>query len=257
MSTGKFEKMFPVSKSFACIILLLFAALPIFSCKQDKVMEKSADEFAELRETMIRRQIAARGIKDSLVLKAMSIVPRHLFVPADHMAQAYKDEPLPIGEDQTISQPYVVAFMTEQLRVGPGDRVLEIGTGSGYQAAILSQIVDSVFTIEIIDALTQKAEIVLKDLNYNNVVVKTGDGYLGWPEKAPFDAIIVTAAPPTIPPLLIEQLKVGGKMVLPVGEYVQELVLVSKNESGLSMENVLPVRFVPMTGKIQEMKGKK
>ncbi|MGD9488290.1 MAG: protein-L-isoaspartate(D-aspartate) O-methyltransferase [Calditrichaceae bacterium] len=257
MNKGKFEKMYSVSKSFVCILMVLFAALLICSCKQDNVMEKSADEFTELRETMIRRQIAARGIKDSLVLRAMSTVPRHLFVPADKMAQAYKDEPLPIGEDQTISQPYVVAFMTEQLRVKPGDRVLEIGTGSGYQAAILGQIVDSVFTIEIIDVLTKKAGIVLKDLKYNNVVVKTGDGYLGWPEKAPFDAIIVTAAPPTIPPLLIEQLKVGGKMVLPVGEYVQELVVVSKNDSGLSMENVLPVRFVPMTGKIQELKGKK
>jgi len=165
---------------------------------------------------------------------------------------AYQDEPLPIGEGQTISQPYIVAFMTEQLHLKPTDRVLEIGTGSGYQAAVLAQIVDSVYTMEIIPELAKRAKKVLEELEYDNVQVKVGDGYNGWPEKAPFDAIIVTAAPPKIPPPLLEQLKMGGRMVLPVGEFVQELVVVNKTESGMHMENVLPVRFVPMTGKIQK-----
>jgi protein-L-isoaspartate(D-aspartate) O-methyltransferase len=185
----------------------------------------------------------------------MRTVPRHAFVPGSELHYAYRDEPRPIGHQQTISQPYIVAFMTEQLQVKPGDRVLEIGTGSGYQASVLSQIVDSVFTIEIIPELAERAREIVENLKYSNIVIKNGDGYNGWEEKAPFDAVIVTAAPPTIPPALLEQLKIGGRMVLPVGEYVQELVVVSKTEGGLAMENVLPVRFVPMTGKIQEMKN--
>lgn len=205
-----------------------------------------------MRYKMVERQIIARGVKDSLVLNAMKNVPRHLFVPEHEQKNAYKDEARSIGQGQTISQPYIVAFMTEELHVGPDDRVLEIGTGSGYQAAILGQIVDTVFSIEIIDELANSAKRKIDELNYHNIIIKQGDGYLGWPEKAPFDAIIVTAAPPTIPPLLLDQLKIGGRMILPVGKYVQELVIVSKTESGHSMESVLPVRFVPMTGKIQE-----
>ncbi len=215
-------------------------------------MENFSDKYEELRYEMTQRQIVARGVKDSLVISAMSTVPRHLFVPASEERFAYEDEPRAIGYGQTISQPYIVAFMTEQLQVKPDDRVLEIGTGSGYQAAVLGQIVDSVFTIEIIPELAERAEKTINKLNYDNVVVRAGDGYRGWPEKAPFDAIIVTAAPTKIPPPLLEQLKVGGRMVLPVGEYVQELVLVSKSKSGINMESVLPVRFVPMTGEVEE-----
>jgi len=212
----------------------------------------SENHFAQLRRQMVERQIISRGVKDARVIAAMKAVPRHRFVPPSRIQQAYLDEPLPIGESQTISQPYIVAFMTEQLRLKKHARVLEIGTGSGYQAAVLAQIADSVFTIEIIPELGRRAKEVLKELGYDNVFVKIGDGYNGWPEKAPFDAIIVTAAPPKIPPLLLEQLKAGGRMVLPVGEFVQELVVVDKTDSGMHMENVLPVRFVPMTGKIQQ-----
>jgi protein-L-isoaspartate(D-aspartate) O-methyltransferase len=218
-------------------------------------MQTMNDDFENLRHEMVKRQIVSRGVDDSLVIRAMKNVPRHEFVPQGEVPFAYRDEPRPIGYEQTISQPYIVAFMTEQLKVRPGDRVLEMGTGSAYQASVLGQIVDSVFTIEIIPELADQAKTIIDKLDYDNVVVKYGDGYNGWDEKAPFDAIIVTAAPPTIPPALLEQLKVGGRMVLPVGEYVQELVVVSKTDSGLSMENVLPVRFVPMTGKIQEMKN--
>ena len=222
------------------------------ACLQEKKMDNKKENYQKLREDMVNRQIIARGVKDKRVIDAMLKVPRHKFVPPSEGPYAYADEPRPIGEGQTISQPYIVAFMTEQLGVKPGDRVLEIGTGSGYQAAVLGQIVDSVFTIEIIPELAKRAQQVLKELGYDNVVVKQGDGYHGWQEKAPFDAIIVTAAPPKIPPPLLDQLAIGGKMVLPVGEYVQELVVVTKTESGLEMDNVLPVRFVPMTGEIRK-----
>ncbi|RQV96419.1 MAG: protein-L-isoaspartate(D-aspartate) O-methyltransferase [Calditrichaeota bacterium] len=215
-------------------------------------MNEDLKDLEEQREQMVQRQITARGVKDPEVIKVMRRVPRHLFVPEDQVKYAYRDEPRPIGEGQTISQPYIVAFMTEQLELKPGDRVLEIGTGSGYQSAVLACLVDSVFTIEIIPELAERAQKLLADLNYDNVVVKEGDGYIGWEEKGPFDAIIVTAAPPRIPPPLLEQLKIGGRMVLPVGEYFQELVVVSKNQTGLEMKNVLPVRFVPMTGEVRK-----
>ncbi|WP_456441179.1 protein-L-isoaspartate(D-aspartate) O-methyltransferase [Caldithrix abyssi] len=217
-------------------------------------MKKNEDYYAKLRKQMVEQQIIARGVKDPAVIRAMESVPRHLFVPESEMAYAYLDEPRPIGHGQTISQPYIVAFMTEQLHLKPTDRVLEIGTGSGYQAAVLAEIVDSVYTIEIVPELARIARERLQELGYDNVQVKQGDGYNGWPEKAPFDAIIVTAAPPNIPPPLLEQLKIGGVMVLPVGEYVQELVVVQKSDEGISMRNVLPVRFVPMTGKVQQSK---
>ena len=233
-------------------LVLLTALLITAMCAKEKKVAMTEDEFTRLRLAMVEQQIKARGVKDARVLEAMRRVPRHRFSPGGIAVDAYQDEPLPIGEGQTISQPYIVAFMTEQLHLKPHDRVLEIGTGSGYQAAVLAQIVDSVYTIEIIPELAMRAKKVLKELGYDNVQVKIGDGYNGWPEKAPFDAIIVTAAPPKIPPPLLEQLKVGGRMVLPVGEFVQELVVVNKTESGMQMENVLPVRFVPMTGKIQK-----
>ncbi len=217
-------------------------------------MKRDEDYYAKQRKQMVEHQIIARGVKDVNVIKAMEKVPRHKFVPESEAAYAYLDEPRPIGHGQTISQPYIVAFMTEQLHLKPTDRVLEIGTGSGYQAAVLAEIADSVYTIEIVPELARKAQERLRSLGYNNVLVKQGDGYNGWPEKAPFDAIIVTAAPPNIPPPLLEQLKIGGVMVLPVGEYVQELVVVQKTAEGISMRNVLPVRFVPMTGKVQQKK---
>jgi len=230
---------------------LLLGSLSLHSCNQGEKMQQN-NNYALLRKNMVETQIKARGVKDPKVIRAMSVVPRHLFVPPAEQAHAYLDEPLPIGNGQTISQPYIVAFMTEQLQPHANDRVLEIGTGSGYQAAVLSQIVDSVFTIEIISELADKARQRLHKLHYDNVVVKDGDGYHGWIEKAPFDAIIITAAPPKIPPPLLEQLKIGGRMVLPVGEYVQELVVVHKTKSGIDMQNVLPVRFVPMTGEVQK-----
>ena len=231
---------------------LVLIALIMAGCRQEPKMNENVKDMEELREQMVQRQITARGVKDPEVIKVMRQVPRHLFVPEDQVKYAYRDEPRPIGEGQTISQPYIVAFMTEQLELKPGDRVLEIGTGSGYQSAVLACLVDSVFTIEIIPELADRAQKLLADLNYDNVVVKEGDGYIGWEEKGPFDAIIVTAAPPRIPPPLLEQLNIGGKMVLPVGEYFQELVVVSKNQTGLEMKNVLPVRFVPMTGEIRK-----
>lgn len=215
-------------------------------------MDQFEERMARQRELMVEDQIEARGIKDKDLIQAMTRVPRHKFVPEEEQNRAYRDEPLSIGEGQTISQPYIVAFMSEHLEVEPDDRVLEIGTGSGYQAAVLAEIVDSVYTIEIIPELARRASDVLQSLGYDNVVVKQGDGYHGWPDKAPFDAIIVTAAPPRIPQTLLEQLKIGGKMVLPVGEFVQELVVVDKSESGVNMQSVLPVRFVPMTGEVQE-----
>ena len=214
-------------------------------------MQKKQTDFNTMRQAMVKNQIMARGVKNQHVLDAMMKVPRHLFMDDSDIQRAYADEPQSIGEGQTISQPYIVAFMTEQLKVDKTSRVLEIGTGSGYQAAVLSEVVDSVFTIEIIPELARKAKKSLHELHYNNIVVRQGDGYNGWPDKAPFDAIIVTAAPPNIPQLLLQQLKIGGRMVLPVGEYLQELVVVKKSDSGIDMESILPVRFVPMTGKIQ------
>lgn len=198
------------------------------------------------REEMVRKQIQGRGVKDARVLWAMRTVPRHLFVPEKYSKEAYADRPLPIGHDQTISQPYIVAYMTEALGLKGDERVLEIGTGSGYQAAILSVLVREVYTIEILEPLAREADRRLKELGYKNVEVKCGDGYLGWPEKAPFDAVMVTAAPPEIPQELVKQLKVGGKMVLPVGVGSQDLIRLTKTEGGMRKENLLPVRFVPM-----------
>ena len=201
-----------------------------------------------MRQEMVEKQLKTRGIKDEQVLKALETIPRHLFVP-DYLAdEAYSDGPLPIGSGQTISQPYIVAYMSEQLDLKKTDRVLEVGTGSGYQAAVLAELVDSVFTIEIITELTEKAQKVLSELNYRNIKFKVGNGYHGWPEHAPFDAIIVTAAAEEIPQPLIDQLKVGGQLIIPVGDFFQELILVKKEENGIKKEKKLPVRFVPLTG---------
>jgi protein-L-isoaspartate(D-aspartate) O-methyltransferase len=212
------------------------------------------DPLALARQRMVAEQLSGpgRNITNALVLAAMGKVPRHEFVPERVRSQAYQDRALPIGHDQTISQPYVVAFMTEQLEPQPTDRILEIGTGSGYQAAVLAELVAKVYTVEIIEDLAGRAEVDLKRLGYTNVQVRAGDGYKGWPEAAPFDAIIVTCAPEKVPPPLIEQLKDGGRMIIPVGPaWDQELVLLRKQGGRLERQAVLPVRFVPMTGQSQ------
>jgi len=232
---------------------LIILLLTFYACGQQKsINQRSEKMYEKMRLSMVEDQIERRGVSDNRVLVAMREVPRHEFVP-DHLKKyAYADEPLPIGEDQTISQPYIVAYMTEYLRLEETDKVLEIGTGSGYQAAVLAEIVDSVYTIEIVDVLAESAERTLDRLGYDNVLVKRGDGYAGWPEHAPFDAIIITAAPTKIPEPLKEQLKVGGSMILPLGDYSQELVLIEKNINGYNQKSLLPVRFVPMTGEIAE-----
>jgi protein-L-isoaspartate(D-aspartate) O-methyltransferase len=237
----------------ALVILLL----PLF-CKESKDKEtnmneeKSQDEvYAERRERMVDSQIEARGVKDKLVLDVVRRVPRHLFVAEGLREVAYTDGPLPIGEGQTISQPYIVALMTELLRLKGGEKVLEIGTGSGYQAAILAEIAKEVYTIEIICPLAEMAEKRLKEMEYKNITVTCADGYQGWTEHAPFDAVIVTAAPHHIPQPLVDQLKIGGRLVIPVGDLFQELVVVTKTEKGIQKERNIPVRFVPMTGEAE------
>ena len=201
------------------------------------------------RLRMVETQIEARGIEDPQVLEAMRTVPRHRFVPIEHARRAYSDTPLPIGQGQTISQPFIVAYMTEAADVQPGDRVLEIGTGSGYAAAILGEIAAAVYTIEIVPELSERARTALDELGYENVQVRTGNGYLGWPKQAPFDAILVTAAPPEVPQALVEQLAVGGKMVVPVGEVFQEMMIIEKTPAGVVERRTIPVRFVPMVNK--------
>jgi protein-L-isoaspartate(D-aspartate) O-methyltransferase len=206
------------------------------------------DKFAERRRRLVEH-LRANGIRSDAVLGAMSDVPRHRFVPAAHAGSAYDDRPLPIGHGQTISQPFIVAYMTEAAEVTPGEKVLEIGTGSGYQAAVLSRLAGEVYSVEIIPALAEGARALLRELGYENVRVKTGNGYEGWAEHAPFDAIVVTAAPDEVPPALVEQLAVGGRMVIPVGSAEQEMVVITKTRTGVVERRTIPVRFVPMTGK--------
>jgi protein-L-isoaspartate(D-aspartate) O-methyltransferase len=245
-----------------CRILRILPALVLLmaaGCKDSEQAEngmntESSQEqtYAQARERMVRFQIEARQVRDKLVLAAMRKVPRHLFVPANLRDQAYADGPLPIGGGQTISQPYIVALMTELLGLKGGEKVLEIGTGSGYQAAVLAEIADQVYSVEIICSLAQTAESRLKQLGYDNVTVECADGYQGWKEHAPFDGIIVTAAPDHVPPPLIEQLKVGAKLVIPVGDVYQELQVITKTETGITEMNAIPVRFVPMTGEAEK-----
>ncbi len=204
------------------------------------------------RQHMVVEQLEQRSISDPAVLAAMARVPRHLFVPANIRPEAYADTALPIGYGQTISQPYIVALMSSLLGIKPGDRVLEIGTGSGYQAAVLAEMGTDVRSIEIVAPLGEQAASTLKELGYDSVQVRIGDGYQGWPDEAPFDAIIVTAAPPQIPKPLLDQVKIGGRIVLPVGEVFQDLLVLTKlPDGGFDERTVLPVRFVPMTGEAQ------
>lgn len=225
-------------------------ALTALSCRP--AQESDADRLARAREEMVERQIAARGVRDPRTLEAMKTVARHLFVPEALVGQAYDDHPLPIGHGQTISQPYIVAFMTEALDLEGGETVLEVGTGSGYQAAVLAEIAGHVYSIEIVPALAEEAGARLKALGYRNVEVRAGDGYRGWPEAAPFDAIIVTAAAPRVPEPLRDQLRDGGRLVLPVGDEWQELVVITRRGDEYEEKKVLPVRFVPMTGTVRE-----
>jgi protein-L-isoaspartate(D-aspartate) O-methyltransferase len=210
------------------------------------------DRYEQRRRAMVAEQIESRGIRNPAVLEAMRKVPRHRFLPDELRTQAYYDTPLPIGHRQTISQPYIVALMTELIDPRPDMRVLEIGTGSGYQAAVLAECVETVYTIEILPELGRLAARLLEELGYDNVVTRIGDGYDGWPDEAPFDAILVTAAPPSIPKPLLDQLAVGGKLVIPVGDFTQDLVVVTRTEDGYEHRPASGVRFVPMTGKAQE-----
>jgi len=221
------------------------AALPLVAA----VLVGQPDVWQPARKRMIDDQIRARGVTNPAVLDAMRKVPRHLFVPPNLRDAAYEDGPLPIGQGQTISQPYIVAYMTEALGIRPGEHVLEIGTGSGYQAAVLAEIAREVYTIEIVPELADRARETLAGLGYKNVHVRIGNGYAGWPEKAPFPRIIVTAAPDEVPPALVEQLAAGGVMVVPVGTSFQEMTIVTKTAQGIARKATIPVRFVPMVGK--------
>jgi protein-L-isoaspartate(D-aspartate) O-methyltransferase len=230
--------------------LLVVAAVAAAGCGQKPA---PVTDFAAQRQRMVQQQLMTRGINDARVLAAMAKVPREEFVGPDSRAATYEDGPLPIGYGQTISQPYVVAFMTQQLRLSSGDRVLEIGTGSGYQAAVLAELAAHVYSIEIVEPLAKTAETTLQRLGYKNVHVKVGDGYKGWPELAPFDMIIVTCAPDHVPQQLTDQLKDGGRMIIPVGNrFAQELYLLEKKNGQLKESVTLPVRFVPMVGEGKE-----
>lgn len=228
----------------AFVIFMLMAAL--FNTTESKNQQ---DPYLRQREEMIRLQLKYRGISDPKILEAFSKVPRDAFVPAEYRRYSYADQPIPIGEGQTISQPYIVAYMTEVLQVRPNEKVLEIGTGSGYQAAILAELDVEVFSIEVNEILADRARITLENLGYKRINLKTGDGYEGWEEHAPFDAILVTCSPASVPPKLREQLAEGGRMIIPVGmqNSVQYLYLLEKQKGIIRQKSVMPVRFVPMT----------
>ncbi len=231
-------------------VISLMSVVCLVHCEETLKPGRSGTKegFKQMREKMVETQIKARGVKDPRVLSAMLKVERHLFVPQESAAAAYADQPLPIGEGQTISQPYIVALMTELLDLKGEERVLEVGTGSGYQAAILAELAREIYSIEIVETLASSAKDLLQSLGYRNIMIKTGDGYMGWPEVAPFDAIMVTCAPEHVPKPLLDQLKEGGRLVLPVGFHSQELKKVTKRSGTIQTENVIPVMFVPMTG---------
>ena len=233
-------------KLFIHMVIVLFVFLQSTQAQNSKVKIFPSDWKAAAQE-MVQIQIIGRGVKDARVLTVLAQTARHKFVPSEMVPYAYKDRPLPIGEDQTISQPYIVALMTELLDITGTEKVLEIGTGSGYQAAVLSPLVAEVYTIEIVKTLALRAQRILKELGMKNVHVRWGDGYKGWPDEAPFDRIIVTAAPDEVPSALIDQLRAGGKLVIPVGKYWQELKVITKvSRSQIDEQSIIPVRFVPM-----------
>ena len=235
------------------LLFIIVWSLAFFQLKGASGNSNFPGDFQKQCKQMVENQIKKRGVNDPLVLAAFLKVPRHLFVPIPYRSLAYQDRPLPIGGGQTISQPYIVAYMTQALDLSPSDKILEIGTGSAYQAAILGELCDSVFTIEIVASLGEQAQQLLQQMDYKNVKVKIGDGYQGWQEYAPYDAIIVTCAPTAVPEALKKQLREGGRMIIPVGSsYRQDLVLLRKVKHELIEEKVLPVLFVPMvdtTGK--------
>lgn len=236
--------------SLALLILLSVSCLP----RAQNPASSGEEDFRRQREEMVRFDLEGRDIRNRGVLEAMRKVPRHRFVPAEVRQYSYRDSPVPIGEDQTISQPYIVALMTQLVEPKPEHRALEIGTGSGYQAAVLGELVKEVFTIEIIPPLAERARTLLSELNYRNVHVRQGDGYRGWPEKAPFDIILITAAAEKVPGPLLEQLGEGGRLVMPLGAAYgpQELIRITRKDGKLETERITGVRFVPMTGEIQE-----
>lgn len=244
-----------MARSVVCLIgfvLLLSPACSVQSLSEQASGQQLSEEtFAAQRRKLVQ-VLKSEGINSTTVLEAMLKVPRHKFVPSAHRARSYENRPLPIGHDQTISQPFIVGYMTEAAEIAPGEKVLEIGTGSGYQAAVLAEVAREVYTIEIISALAERAGNLLRELGYKNVQVKAGNGYLGWPEQAPFDAIVVTAAPDEVPQALVEQLALRGKMVVPVGSAFQQMVIITKSESGVVERRTIPVRFVPMTGKPEQ-----
>ncbi len=236
------------------VVLLTHALSPASAEEPSLTTPKSAgveDRYRDERKRMVQTQLVSRDIVDPRVLEAMGKVPRHEFVGERERSAAYHDGPLPIGERQTISQPYIVAIMTQLARLDEHSRVLEVGTGSGYQAAVLAEVAGEVYSIEIIAELAERAHALLVRLGYTKVHLRLGDGYAGWPEAAPFDAILVTAAPPRIPEPLLEQLAIGGRLVVPVGRWSQELMVYTKTEEGIDRRSIFPVRFVPMTGEIQ------
>jgi protein-L-isoaspartate(D-aspartate) O-methyltransferase len=245
-------------KSFGFLGILIAgcAAALFLSAVSSRPASAKDDPFAARRKAMVANQLAARGIRDPAVLEAMRTVPRHLFVPAELRDEAYGDFPLPIGEGQTISQPYIVGLMTQSVELKPGDKVLEIGTGSGYQAAILARLAGSVFTVEINEALSRRAAETLKNLGFSNVKVRTGDGFFGWPEEAPLNAVIVTCAVDSVPPRLLEQLAEGGRLVIPLGDSqsFQTLTLITKKNGRPVVREIIDVRFVPMTGEVLKKK---
>ena len=233
----------------------LAALLAFALCYLHPMPASAQDDPSAAKRRQMVDVVRARGVADYRVLDAMGRVPRHLFVPEKVRPQAYEDFPLPIGSQQTISQPYIVALMTSLLDLKGGEKVLEIGTGSGYQAAVLSQVAGEVYTIEILGPLSESARRAIDGLGYGNIHFRVGDGYAGWPEAAPFDGILVTAAPEKVPQPLLDQLKVGGKLVIPVGSFFQDLLVYTRTATGIERKNVAPVRFVPMTGEAQKPSG--
>ncbi len=243
-----------ITRSLLCFSLLLFSGCALGKLHDPiSIWEQSSSTVADNRKDerwrMVEEQLRTRGIQNGAVLRAMAKLPRHRFVPAAVAHLAYRDHPLPIGLDQTISQPFIVAYMTEAADISPKEKVLEIGTGSGYQAAVLGELAREVYTIEIIPELGERARQTLDELSYKNVHVKIGNGYEGWAEHAPYDAIIVTAAPDAVPQALIDQLAVNGQMIIPVGTTNQEIMMIRKTRKGVIKRRTIPVRFVPMTGK--------